>query len=142
MNKLLQFRFLLISTFSLIFAFATPQSKQQHEMTASEIVQSLDYANFPQVNSGCISNGCHVKIEPIRQHGSKMASMIYQKGEKVGDPNGCIVCHAGSPFSNDKNIAHENMIKFPASLWVIDKTCGECHPKHVYNIHRNLRNVS
>jgi hypothetical protein len=68
-----------------------------------------------------------------------MAQAIYKKGVENGDPNGCTVCHAGdvSELIN-KDLAHKDLIRFPASMWVNEKTCGQCHGGYNYMLHRNL----
>ncbi len=93
--------------------------------------------NFPAPKQGCLT--CHEGIEPIREHESEMMQQIYEKGKAVGDPNGCVVCHKGNVNeTKNKEIAHKNFIRFPASVWVYDQTCGQCHEDHTYNLHRNL----
>jgi hypothetical protein len=77
-----------------------------------------------------------------------MAKKIYDRGGLLGDPNGCVVCHGGNPKeTQDKKIAHSGAVKggaldtyvpFPGSMWINDKTCGQCHPKHVYSLHRSV----
>ncbi len=103
-----------------------------------EIPATLDPDNFPDPGHGCLATGCHDNIEPIRQHNSQMASEIYQKGAEMGDPNGCVVCHSGNPQARSKTKAHHNLIKYPASMWVNAKTCGQCHEEHVYVTNRSL----
>lgn len=103
-----------------------------------EVANSLNPKRYPLINKGCISTGCHDMIAPIRQHNSKMAESIYSKGAQLGDENGCVVCHAGNPKTKNKDMAHRDLIKFPASMWVNDKTCGQCHEDHIYTMHRNL----
>ena len=103
---------------------------------------------FPVSNIGCISQNCHAGIEPIRSHSSEMAKKIYEKGKLLGDPNGCAVCHAGNPQeTKDKDIAHygapkgsmlETYVPFPGSMWINNKTCAQCHPKHVYSMNRSV----
>ncbi len=118
--------------------FISAELHQNSEVATREITASLDYNNYPVLNNGCITTGCHDQIAPIRQHNSEMATMIYQKGVEIGDPNGCMVCHAGHPDQQKKTEAHLDMIKFPASMWVNEKTCGLCHRDHIYNMNRNL----
>ncbi len=92
---------------------------------------------YPAPGIGCLA--CHKGIEPIREHDSKMIREIYREGKKMGDPNGCIVCHFGNQKEEkNKEIAHKDFVRFPGSVWVKDKTCGKCHEDHIYNLHRNL----
>ena len=103
---------------------------------------------YPAPDVGCLSQNCHASIEPIRAHDSGMAKKIYDRGGLLGDPNGCVVCHGGNPKeTQDKKIAHSGAVKggaldtyvpFPGSMWINDKTCGQCHPKHVYSLHRSV----
>jgi hypothetical protein len=77
-----------------------------------------------------------------------MAKKIYDRGGLLGDPNGCVVCHGGNPKeTQDKKIAHsgapkggalDTYVPFPGSMWINDKTCGQCHPKKVYSMHRSV----
>jgi hypothetical protein len=104
--------------------------------------------DYPALDVGCISQNCHASIEPIRAHDSGMAKKIYDRGGLLGDPNGCVVCHGGNPKeTQDKKIAHsgapkggalDTYVPFPGSMWINDKTCGQCHPKHVYSLHRSV----
>jgi len=98
--------------------------------------QNTDY---PKPTTGCLTSGCHTGIEPIREHHSDMAQAIYKKGARIGDPNGCTVCHEGDVSQpGNKDLAHKDFIRFPASMWVNDKTCGQCHENYNYMLHRNL----
>lgn len=65
---------------------------------AASPLPEMDAAGYPAPNTGCLAAGkCHMGIEPIRAHNSEMAKQIYQMGSKLGDPNGCVVCHGGNP---------------------------------------------
>jgi hypothetical protein len=77
-----------------------------------------------------------------------MAKRIYELGRKMGDPNGCVVCHGGNP-QEQKNaqIAHQGVPKgsqlkafnrHSASMWINEKTCGLCHDKWVYALNRSV----
>ncbi len=89
--------------------------------------------HYPQAaDSGCMA--CHAGIEMIREPGSQMLAQIMARGESMGDPAGCIVCHGGDPNEReDKAIAHGEADFFadPSSPWVNDQTCGQCHPEQV-----------
>lgn len=89
--------------------------------------------HFPAAaQSGCMA--CHNEIAPIREVGSEMLSQIMSKGEKLGDPAGCIVCHNGDPAErNDPAIAHggADFYADPGSPWVNENTCGQCHEEQV-----------
>lgn len=132
--------FLLIVSF-LIFS--------SQILRAEYPVVEMDSRRFPAPNSGCLSPGtCHAGIEPIRGHDSGMAKKIYEMGGKLGDPNGCVICHGGNP-QEQKNakIAHfgapegspiKDFNRHAASMWINDKTCGQCHEKWVYALNRSL----
>ncbi len=112
----------------------TKQTPVNHKRTKQK---ANDKSGFPEPNTGCLT--CHKGIEPIREHKSKMMQAIYKKGATMGDPNGCIVCHQGNPKeTKDKNKAHKSVIKDPGSIWALDKSCGQCHKEHQYNMHRSL----
>ncbi|TWU17825.1 hypothetical protein [Bythopirellula polymerisocia] len=55
------------------------------------------------------------------------------RGREQVDPAGCIVCHGGDPtISDDKQAAHGGQFyPAPASPWVNEHTCGQCHEEHV-----------
>jgi len=117
---------------------------------ASEVtVPGMDPQGFPAMGKGCLANGkCHEGIEPIRAHNSGMAEEIYKKGKMLGDPNGCVVCHGGNPKEEkDPALAHQGapagnklqvFTRHAASMWVNDKTCGQCHEELVYAGNRSL----
>jgi hypothetical protein len=87
---------------------------------------------FPDAaQSGCMK--CHAGIELIREPGSEMLEQIMARGREQGDPAGCIVCHGGNPtITDDKDAAHGGTFyPAPASPWVNEHTCGQCHQDHV-----------
>jgi|GEM_PF-95927 len=88
--------------------------------------------HFPEAaKSGCMK--CHAGIEPIREPGSEMLRQIMERGTKLGDPAGCVVCHNGDPkVTDDKAQAHGGeFLRDPGSPWVNQKTCGQCHADQV-----------
>ncbi len=104
-------------------------------------------ADFPAGGKGCIASDCHAGIEAIVAHETTMAKQIYRQGLRMGDGNGCIVCHGGNPGEEkDKLVAHKAppsapgcvFMAWPGSQWVNDKTCGQCHKNHVYAGHRSI----
>lgn len=105
--------------------------------------------SFPAEGKNCLT--CHKGIEPIRSNESKMMQQIYKKGNKLNDPNGCVVCHGGNPNKTiDKEKAHSGAPKgsklkhftpVPASLNINENTCGLCHKDHTYNVHRSIMNT-
>ncbi len=100
---------------------------------------------------GCQS--CHAGIEKIREQGSVMLLQIEAIGGSMGDPGGCVVCHGGTPDATTKAGAHsgspaalsangpDTFYPDPGSLWIADKSCGQCHQGYVYRLERALMNT-
>ncbi len=117
-------------------------------VTGPLLLVQVGLAAFPAQGTGCLSVDCHAGISPIRAHDSDMAQQIYEKGAVAGDRNGCVVCHGGNPSeTTDPALAHtgapEGVVmdvftRFPSSMWANDRTCMQCHEKHVYAMHRCL----
>ncbi len=93
---------------------------------------------------GCTASGCHAGIEAIRQPGSGMLTALRERGAAYGDPDGCVVCHGGDPQATGVPAAHEGAAPSlaeeggpeafypdPASPWINDRTCGQCHAELV-----------
>ncbi len=92
--------------------------------------------HFPDAaQSGCMQ--CHSGIELIRNADSRMMRQIMQRGLESGDPAGCVVCHGGNPKEREnQDLAHAGrgntgFWPAPASPWINQQTCGQCHPQHV-----------
>ena len=92
--------------------------------------------HFPKAaKSGCMK--CHSEMAPIREIGSEMLNQIMAKGESLGDPAGCIVCHNGDPNETENaEIAHgknqdSTFYPDPGSPWINEHTCGQCHEEQV-----------
>ncbi len=81
--------------------------------------------------SGCLA--CHKGIEPIRDHNSEMMQEIFIRGQRLGDPAGCVVCHGGSPEATTEEDAHKGKAFYadPGSPWINKFTCGQCHTELV-----------
>ena len=73
-----------------------------------------------------------------------MMKAIYKLGNKVGDPNGCVVCHGGNPLAVTAKAAHSGTVNYylghkgpktfypdPGSSWINPNTCGQCHKEQV-----------
>jgi hypothetical protein len=116
---------------------------------AKNPLPEMDPEGYPAPKKACLASGkCHAGIEPIRSHDSGMAQQIYIKGKKLGDPNGCVICHGGNPKEEkDATLAHQGapegsrlktFNRHSASMWINDKTCGLCHHKWVYAAHRSV----
>ena len=102
--------------------------------------------------SGCL--GCHRGIESIREPDSGMMIAIRGIGGLHGDPEGCVVCHGGNPDAVEADDAHngapaalseaggpDNFYPDPGSLFIADKTCGQCHAGYAYRLRRSLMNT-
>ncbi|NIA18884.1 MAG: cytochrome C [Xanthomonadaceae bacterium] len=110
-------------------------------------------ANPPMkmMESGCMTSKCHAGLADIRSMVSPMQAQIVSIGKMHGDPSGCTVCHGGNPAETvDKKKAHMGAPKGiiadtyypdPGSLWIAEKTCGQCHLGYVYNLERALMNT-
>jgi len=134
-NKLKIFFAIIIPLLILSFEMNEAGNGESSIVTQNDKTDAL--YSYPVQKKGCLA--CHTGIEPIRDHDSKMMQAIYEEGKKMGDPNGCIVCHFGDPDEEvEKEKAHKELVRYPGSMWVNDKTCGKCHEDHIYNLHRNL----
>ncbi|HMU41625.1 MAG TPA: cytochrome C [Pseudomonadota bacterium] len=104
----------------------------------------LPSVHFRYSQTGCTQSVCHGNIEPIRQPDSKMFQKIAARGKEVGDTDGCVVCHGGNPQGTDAASAHRGTVDAlaklggpddffadPGSPWVNERTCGQCHRRHV-----------
>jgi hypothetical protein len=87
-------------------------------------------AEFPG-GSQCAS--CHAGIEWIREPETSMMQRILALGQARGDPAGCVVCHGGDSKATTAGAAHAgpDFYADPASPWINEHTCGQCHPRHV-----------
>lgn len=113
-----------------------------------DIAQSKNL-RFPAEGEYCLA--CHQGIEPTRPLDSEMMKQILAKGAGMSDPNGCVVCHGGTPSETvNKHKAHSGVPKgstlaaftpVPGALQVNDNTCGLCHTDHTYNVHRSIMNT-
>ncbi len=130
---------LLSSLVTLILAMLlSPGMLSAHHRSRQDPDEADSHAAYPLPQKGCLAGGCHWEIEPIREHHSGMAQEIYSLGKEKGDPNGCVVCHFGDPEALTSEKAHKGIVRYPASMWVNDQTCGKCHSEYVYTINRNL----
>ena len=102
--------------------------------------------------SGCL--GCHRGIEDIRSPDSGMMAAIRGLGVLHGDPEGCVICHGGNPEAVEADSAHkgapaalskaggpDNFFPDPGSLFIAEKTCGQCHANYAYRLQRSLMNT-
>lgn len=86
----------------------------------------------PLAQGGCLS--CHSGIMPFAE--GKMMKKIRERGKELGDPEGCVVCHGGTPSAITKEKAHNSSPQTsgpkrfypnPGNLFVAQYTCGQCH---------------
>jgi hypothetical protein len=137
-----------ISGFLFFSVFLSFTSSTQ-ALSAQYPIPEMDPTGYPAPYTRCLAAGkCHAGIEPIRAHNSGMARKIYDLGAKMGDPNGCVVCHGGDPQQEkDGKIAHqgapqgsllETFNRHSASMWINEKTCGLCHKEWVYTMNRSV----
>lgn len=104
---------------------------------------------FPAPGQYCLA--CHEGIEPPRPATSDMMQQIWSRGNALGDPNGCVVCHGGRPGEIwSKYTAHAGkpegsplaaFTATPGALSVNEQTCGTCHADHTYNVRRSHMNT-
>jgi len=101
---------------------------------------------------GCL--GCHEGIEVIRESSSIMLLQTKAIGAASGDPGGCVVCHGGNPKGVTAEAAHQGaperlssglgpqeFYPDPGSIWIANRTCGQCHPGYSYRLERALMNT-
>lgn len=126
----------LLLSILTIMAFTLPD-KELTSGINNEPAQ-LSPESYPGHGTGCLASECHAGIAPIREHDSRMAQAIYEKGDQMGDANGCTVCHEGDASTTTKENAHKDMIRYPGSIWLEEGSCLQCHEHYYYNMHRNL----
>ncbi|MEM6292244.1 MAG: cytochrome C [Myxococcota bacterium] len=125
-----------------------PEPSTSPSITQVELVPG-DAADWS--GEGCTRPGCHAAIEPIRAYDSGMMVAIQARGREVGEPDGCTVCHGGSPDGPGAVEAHagataalaalggpDAFYADPASPWINDRTCGTCHEELVAAQHNSL----
>lgn len=88
---------------------ASPEG-QEAVCPHENLTELLSDEPFPAENQYCLP--CHQGIEPTRPMKSPMMQQILALGRELGDPNGCVVCHGGTPSEQvNKNIAHSGAPK-------------------------------
>jgi len=99
---------------------------------------------------GCLS--CHEGIE--RFAGGAMMATIEAMAVPHGDPGGCVVCHGGQPAATTRDEAHagapaalaeaggpDRFFPDPGSVWIADRTCGQCHAGYAERLTKSLMNT-
>jgi hypothetical protein len=119
----------------IVLVLSSNISESSVEQTEDQIVEIEN--DFPDPEGGCLA--CHAGLAPIREHHSGMMQAIYELGNETGDPNGCTVCHSGDANEEKfKHIAHKELVRYPSSMWVNERTCGRCHEEYIYAMNRSL----
>ena len=101
---------------------------------------------------GCVS--CHQGIEPFSDLQGPMMAAIMAIGRANQDPQGCVVCHGGNPVAATKEEAHSGapvalkegigpqmFYPDPGSVWIADRTCGQCHVGYAERLTKSLMNT-
>lgn len=99
---------------------------------------------------GCLS--CHDGIERFTD--GIMQDTIEALGPDYSDPGGCVICHGGNPAATDKAAAHQGapsqlsdgggpqtFYPDPGSVWIADRTCGQCHDDYANRLIKSLMNT-
>lgn len=100
--------------------------------------------------SGCLA--CHEGIEQFSD--GAMHEAVVATGEEHGDVAGCITCHGGDPKATTAKAAHsgapaelaeaggpDRFFPDPGSVWIADKTCGQCHAGYADRLSKSLMNT-
>ena len=106
----------------------------------------------PSGKPGCLA--CHDGVEDIRDDASAMMLQIKAIGAANGDPEGCVTCHGGDPKGTTVEAAHKGSPKGlkdgngpkafypdPGSVWIAERSCGQCHVGYAYRVERSLMNT-
>ncbi len=100
---------------------------------------------------GCLT--CHQGIERFTD--GVMQETIEALGKEHGDPGGCVVCHGGNPKeTKNASLAHRGTPKElkaaggpelfypdPGSVWIANKSCGQCHQGYAERLKKSLMNT-
>ncbi|PIE19884.1 MAG: cytochrome C [Proteobacteria bacterium] len=94
---------------------------------------------------GCARPQCHQRIEAFVSPKTGMGRSLAKRGRKVGDMEGCTVCHGGNPDAPTKGQAHRGaspalaarggpdaFYPDPGSPWINARSCGPCHKEQVF----------
>jgi hypothetical protein len=97
---------------------------------------------------------CHEGIEDIRDQNGAMMIQLKAFGAANGDPAGCVTCHGGNPATTVAEEAHkgapdalknglgpQTFYPDPGSVWIAERTCGQCHANYAYRLERSLMNT-
>ena len=83
-----------------------------------------------------------------------MLEQIRGLGADLGDPEGCVICHGGNPTATTKEAAHQGaptdlsegvgpqtFYPDPGSIWIADRSCGQCHIDYPSRVEKSLMNT-
>lgn len=125
---------------AVLLAVPLAASAQQYETVSADRAAEL----------GCQS--CHEGIE--RFSDGLMQESIEAIGVDYGDPGGCVVCHGGTPQATEKTAAHQGTVADlmegggpemfypdPGSVWIAERTCGQCHAGYAERVAKSLMNT-
>lgn len=99
---------------------------------------------------GC--GACHDGIEDFTD--GPMMQAIKAMGMGHGDPQGCVICHGGTPRATTREEAHSGspaalkaasgpqmFYRDPGSIWINQHTCGQCHAGVAERLEKSLMNT-
>lgn len=134
------------SLFLLGLIAASHLLADSHNVGANYDSVSQELAN----EKGCLS--CHEGIERFTD--GLMMDAIKAMGAGFKDPDGCVVCHGGTPNATTKQSAHEGapdglkngvgpemFYPDPGSVWIVNRTCGQCHQGYQERLTKALMNT-
>lgn len=114
----------------------------------------LPLGNTAFAAGGCTTKDCHAGIRDIVPMELEMMQLIKNKGQKHGDPDGCVICHGGNPNTRKKKKAHQSIPRSlkttagpkdfypaPGALSIAHNTCGACHAGYVTKVKQSLMNT-
>ncbi|MEA3413054.1 MAG: cytochrome C, partial [Pseudomonadota bacterium] len=107
---------------------------------------SIQQAN----EKGCLS--CHEGIEQFSD--GPMNDAIKGIASSHKDPGGCVTCHGGNPVATTAEKAHagspeglkqaggpDTFYPDPGSVWIADRSCGQCHAGYSEAVKKSLMNT-
>ncbi len=131
----------------LILSFAAAMSMAATAVSANQF-DTVSAASAAE--KGCLS--CHDGIEQFTD--GPMMDTIVDMATDYNDPGGCVICHGGNPAATSKDAAHAGAPKDlteaggphtfypdPGSIFLGDKTCGQCHPGYAGRLMKSLMNT-
>lgn len=74
---------------------------------------------------------------PCKDPGQCITCHEEQSGMDASHALPCVRCHKGNAQTDDKEQAHEGLIKDPGDLRFVQQTCGTCHPDQARRVKRS-----